>query len=591
MISDSKETFVGRLLEEGSSGRSFYSAARKLSSAINTKPWKVTDLYPGKTPDQAGQEILKYFSNVSDTETRPLPVIQHVPGGLPTFTFDSTVKMLKNSKKTDSMVEGDPLPNLIRKFPESFAGPVMTVFNKINGSGVWPKKWKTEHLTIIPKNANPADLSECRNISCTSAFSKILEGQVLKQLREELRPDDNQYGGAPKCGVEHMLVDMWEEALSSMEGGKTAVALLGVDYEKAFNRMEHAECLDQLALLGASPGSLSLIRSFLQGRQMTITLDGHRTPGVPISRGSPQGSVLGCQLYCSTTQNLTARMAGRNDPGRPNIIGAVGPKAFLYVDDTTLLDAVPLSEAKLHITAGQTLEELTELQIEDTFHELNRGAEEIGMKINKKKTQLMVMSPPNGFLTRASIRTGEGVVESQEKLKLVGFTFGSRPGVHDHVESIGEKFRMKIWMLYHLRNAGFKGVTLYRLYCCYIRTIIEFCSAVYHSLLTKSQEDYLEGLHKKAVRVCFGHEKRTGIIMEDNHIESLKARRLRRCDAFIRKAALNPRFKERWFPTREGGPQELRNPRRIQENQATTLRRFNSPLAFMRRRANEMGLR
>lgn len=32
-----------------------------------------------------------------------------------------------------------------------------------------------------------------------------------------------------------MLVDMWEEVLSSMEGGATAAVVLGVDYEKAFN--------------------------------------------------------------------------------------------------------------------------------------------------------------------------------------------------------------------------------------------------------------------------------------------------------------------------------------------------------------------
>ena len=114
----------------------------------------------------------------------------------------------------------------------------------INETGYWPKTWKTEHLTIIPKVPNPNDLSEYRNISCTSAFSKILEGQVLLQLRQvllQLRKVllhyPNQYGGVPKSRVEHLLVDLWEEILVAMEGGRDAAVLQGVDYEKTFNSM------------------------------------------------------------------------------------------------------------------------------------------------------------------------------------------------------------------------------------------------------------------------------------------------------------------------------------------------------------------
>lgn len=120
------------------------------------------------------------------------------------------------------------------------------IFNGINRSGRWPKSWKTEHLTVIPKNPSPADLSECRN---------ILEGEVLAKLRQELRPDPHQYGGVPKCGVEHLLVDLWENILTAMDGGTRAAVLLEVEYKKAFNRMEHSVCLMKLTSLGASAGS------------------------------------------------------------------------------------------------------------------------------------------------------------------------------------------------------------------------------------------------------------------------------------------------------------------------------------------------
>ena len=369
-IAESKETYVERLLEDCGNSRSFYAATKRLASVTSCREWKVGSLFPGKSTDQVGKEVLDYFGRISTAEAAPMPEVPRVPGGLSAFSKASVTKILKDSKKLDSMVEGDPLPHLVRRFPEAFAGHVCDIFNEKNESVVWPSAWKTEHLTIIPKVPNPASLSECRHISCSSIFSKILEGQVLHKLRQELVPDHNQYGGKPKCGVEHLLVDLWESVLNAMEGGSSAAVLLGIDYEKAFNRMEHSVCLQQLEKLGASPGSLSHVMAFLEDRKMTIAIDGTKAVLVPIRRGSPQGSVLGCMLYCVTTQSLKARQ-----PQRPERVyfpqdgtddkavemwtnGATQDRAvevFLYVDNTTLLDVVPMEGAVPCATSQESL--------------------------------------------------------------------------------------------------------------------------------------------------------------------------------------------------------------------------------------------
>ena len=222
-----------------------------------------------------------------------------------------------------------------------------------------------------------------------------------------------------------MLVDLWENILISMEGGTKAAVLLGIDYEKAFNRMEHSVCLQQLEKLGATPGSLSLVRTFLLDRRMTINIDGTKAEPVPIRRGSPQESVLGCLLYCVTTQSLTSGQPPHLEDGRvffpQNGLGDevvemwttehernVNPavEAFLYVDDTTLVDAAPMSGAVCHITTGVTEELFSGLRLESSLLELERGAADIGMAINRKKTQLLVISPPNGCNTGALVRFG-----------------------------------------------------------------------------------------------------------------------------------------------------------------------------------------
>ena len=145
-----------------------------------------------------------------------------------------------------------------------------------------------------------------------------------------------------------------------------------------------------------------------------------------------------------------------------------------------------------------------------------------------------------------------------DELRLVGFTFGSAPNANAHVSSLVERYRRKKWMLYHLRDAGFKGDNLFILYAWYVRSIIEYCSPVYHSLLTAGQEDQLERLQRHAIRVCYGYEVPVEVHMEASEISTLKARRIKRMDKFIRKAASNQRFSD-WFPTprwlREG-PEE-----------------------------------
>ena len=53
-IETSKESYVERLLEEGSSSRSFYSATKKLASATSCREWRVSDLFSGKDGRKVG---------------------------------------------------------------------------------------------------------------------------------------------------------------------------------------------------------------------------------------------------------------------------------------------------------------------------------------------------------------------------------------------------------------------------------------------------------------------------------------------------------------------------------------------------------
>ena len=197
--------------------------------------------------------------------------------------------------------------------------PLAIVYNQTLNSLSWPKIWKSETVTVIPKNSAPASLKELRNLSCTPLFSKVLESFVLERLKSEINLSPRQFGGIKGCGTEHFLIETWDAIMSALDDGTAAANLLSVDFEKAFNRMDHHHCLFALSDLGASDTSIDWVASFLHGRTMSVKIHGVMSKPRTVPGGSPQGSILGNFLFCATTDrfaNLDVVLISAIAPGQ-----------------------------------------------------------------------------------------------------------------------------------------------------------------------------------------------------------------------------------------------------------------------------------
>ena len=210
----------------------------------------------------------------------------------------------------------------------------------------------------------------------------------------------------------------------------------------------------------------------------------------------------------------------------------------------------------------------------------------IGMVVNCKKTQLVLISSDNGYSSSSSIKVGPDTIESKDHMKLLGFMVGNN-GMADQINYIKTRFRRKFWSLIHLRRAGISGDRLYKLYTIMIRPVIEANAIVYHSMLTRAHE--LEKLQKRAIRVCYGNFSSYIDILQARGLESLESRRLAAIQRFVGKTLdNNPRFRDKWFRRRQEVRVDLRNRRPIIENHARTTRYLNSPLLFLQRTANDL---
>ena len=89
--------------------------------------------------------------------------------------------------------------------------------------------------------------------------------------------------------------------------------------------------------------------------------------------------------------------------------------------------------------------------------------------MNAKKTSMLCMSNASSFGAATHIYNAEGAkTESGDGLKVLGFHFSRKSGVHAHVDSLRKRFRRKYWCLYHLRKNGFNEEELAKEY----RTIL-----------------------------------------------------------------------------------------------------------------------
>ena len=110
--------------------------------------------FPRKTDQEVSEELASFFNRISG-EFQPLEPSEiprthsrTLPDLLP-FQVAGRIKAFKMPK---SMVRGDIFPALMHKYA---AVPLSNLYNEITRTARWPRIWKPEFMTVIPKKRNP----------------------------------------------------------------------------------------------------------------------------------------------------------------------------------------------------------------------------------------------------------------------------------------------------------------------------------------------------------------------------------------------------------------------------------------------------
>lgn len=327
------------------------------------------------------------------------------------------------SIKSNSVGSDGINPRFLKILLPSLLPFITFIFNKILTTSQFPSKWKIAKIVPIPKTG-----SEYRPIAIlpflSKAFERILHNQITSFLHGNGMLTDRQSGFRKNHSCISALVDVTEEIRREVDKGKTAFLIL-LDHSKAFDTVDHSILCYKLSnFFNFSSTATKLLSTYLSKRYQYVDTQVKISKTLPVTRGVPQGSIVGPLLFSLYSNDL------------PNIL--VECKVRMYADDV-----------QLYTSCSNEMVDQCISSINQELHRISEWASANGLAINPKKSKCIVIQKrlsrfivaPNFFINTQNIE----VVKSAKNL---GIIFNSTLTWSDHINyACGRTFAMlrTIW--------------------------------------------------------------------------------------------------------------------------------------------------
>ena len=188
------------------------------------------------------------------------------------FSVDC-VKEILESFNAGSSPGPDGVPSvLIKECNHEIVPSLFYIFQSLE-QGIVPESLKKAYITPINKVGNPKEPKNFRPVALTSHLEKALENLVLKelvkflQLSGQLNPEQHEFHSGRSTTSQ--LVQHMENIAERLDEGD-AVAVIYLDFAKAFDKVDHGILLRTLQRLGVRGPLGKWIYSFLTRRSEVL---------------------------------------------------------------------------------------------------------------------------------------------------------------------------------------------------------------------------------------------------------------------------------------------------------------------------------
>ena len=260
---------------------------------------------------------------------------------------------------------------------------------------------------------------------------------------------------------------------------------------------------------------------------------------------------------------------------------------YVYIDDFNSVESASLKNAPAHYSTSKAKISVRANKSERLFGRINNLATDIGMKVNCDKTQMLRINSCVHNNVSSFIGDNDNKITSTNVIKLLGFNVDCRPNASRHVELLIEKFYSRLWTLRFLKKSRLSEVKLLEMYNTVLRSAVESCSVVYHSMIPKALANKLESIQRQALRIIYGWNSDIDEVMSIKSIESLEERRMKAVLNFALKNERKERYGKRWLRETTVTDRPVRNREKYIIPFCRTERMKANPLVLMTHLLNE----
>ena len=342
-----------RWVEEGeSSSAYFFRLERKKAADRWISALRETDGTIVSSPADLCRSFASFYMSLFTADVTDSSVQASLLANLPSALSSSQASQCEGHLSADECFQAlqgmarrkapglDGLPmEFYLKFWSVLGVDLVSVLNSCLDSGCLALSQRRGVISLSFKKGDRLDPRNWRPITLLNVdyklASRVIAGRLLKVIH--LVVDKDQTCGVPGRFIGEnvaLLRDVADYATSS----GTPIAILSLDQEKAFDRVDWGFMRATLSAMGFGPSFISWVNLFYFRVQSAVNVNGYLSSFFGLSRGVRQGCPLSPLLYVLVSEVLAAnircnpRISGLCLPGTPSL-----SPISQYADDTSLI--------------------------------------------------------------------------------------------------------------------------------------------------------------------------------------------------------------------------------------------------------------
>ena len=277
-----------------------------------------------------------FFINIANNLTANLPDVElplfrrpnpHSFVFMETNTYEVSKIIMSLKNKGNGLYDISVL--VLKSNLQVFSDHVSQLYNHSIDTVTYPGLLKNARVVLGHKAGTKDEIDNYRPISNLPVLSKIFEKLTLSRLISFVKRfnllSDCQFGFREGRNITQAAIKLTTAIVKGYHE-KVYVSCFFLDLRKAFDTVDHPILLNKLQHMGFRERINEYINSYLTGRQQHVQVGDFKSENMIITKGVPQGSILGPLLFCLYI----------ND-----IVDFIDAEVVLFADDAVFIISAP----------------------------------------------------------------------------------------------------------------------------------------------------------------------------------------------------------------------------------------------------------